>query len=82
MLAGFADTLDKGGALPAEERKDRALFTVACKAALKAGIKNSPEDDARVVELLFENPSLRVCPHGRPFIFTISKRDIEKRFDR
>lgn len=82
ILQKFASELTSGNGLSFAERCDRALYTVACKAALKAGIKNSPEDDARVVELLFENPSLRVCPHGRPFIFTISKRDIEKRFDR
>ena len=82
ILQKFASELTSGNGLSFAERCDRALYTVACKAALKAGIKNSPEDDARVVELLFENPSLRVCPHGRPFIFNISKRDIEKRFDR
>ena len=61
---------------------DRALYTVACKAALKAGIKNRPEDDENVVRMLADNPSLRFCPHGRPFIKKIPKREIEKFFDR
>ena len=41
-----------------------------------------PEDDENVVRMLSENPSLRYCPHGRPFIKTIPKREVEKYFDR
>lgn len=82
ILEDFAKILSDGNALSFEERCDRALYTVACKAALKAGVKNRPEDDENVVKMLSENPSLRYCPHGRPFIKTIPKREIEKYFDR
>ena len=43
ILEDFAKILLDGNGLSFEERCDRALYTVACKAALKAGIKNSPE---------------------------------------
>ncbi len=82
ILEDFAKVLSEGNSLTFEERCDRALYTVACKAALKAGIKNSPEDDENVVKMLSENPSLRYCPHGRPFIKKLPKREIEKYFDR
>ncbi len=82
ILEDFAKILSEGNSLSFEERCDRALYTVACKAALKAGIKNSPEDDENVVKMLSENPSLRYCPHGRPFIKKLPKREIEKYFDR
>ena len=82
ILEDFAKGLAEGNGLDFAERCDRALYTVACKAALKAGIKNSPADDENVVRMLAENPSLRYCPHGRPFIKQISKREIEKYFDR
>ncbi len=82
ILEDFAKTLLEGNGLSFEERCDRALYTVACKAALKAGIKNRPEDDENVVKMLSENPSLRFCPHGRPFIKKLPKREIEKYFDR
>lgn len=82
ILEDFAKTLTDGNSLSFAERCDRALYTVACKAALKAGIKNRPEDDENVVKMLSENPSLRYCPHGRPFIKQIPKREIEKFFDR
>lgn len=82
ILEEFAKTLSDGNGLPFAERCDRALYTVACKAALKARIKNRPEDDENVVKMLSENPNLRYCPHGRPFIKKIPKREIEKYFDR
>ncbi len=82
VLEDFAKTLLDGNGLSFEEKCDRALYTVACKAALKAGIKNSPEDDENVVRMLADNPALRYCPHGRPFIKKIPKREIEKYFDR
>lgn len=82
VLEDFAKTLSEGNSLSFAERCDRALYTVACKAALKAGIKNRPEDDENVVKMLSENPALRYCPHGRPFIKQIPKREIEKFFDR
>lgn len=82
ILEDFAKTLSDGNGLSFAERCDRALYTVACKAALKARIKNRPEDDENVVKMLAENPQLRYCPHGRPFIKKIPKREIEKYFDR
>ena len=82
LLEDFANALFNGNHLSFSERCDRALYTVACKAALKAGVKNRPEDDENVVRMLSENPSLRYCPHGRPFIKTIPKREVEKYFDR
>ena len=82
ILEDFAKILLDGNGLSFEERCDRALYTVACKAALKAGIKNGPEDDENVVRMLADNPALRYCPHGRPFIKKLPKREIEKYFDR
>lgn len=82
ILEDFARTLSDGNGLSFAERCDRALYTVACKAALKARVKNRPEDDENVIKMLSENPSLRYCPHGRPFIKQIPKREIEKYFDR
>lgn len=82
ILEDFAKTLTDGNGLSFAERCDRALYTVACKAALKARVKNRPEDDENVVRMLADNPHLRFCPHGRPFIKKLPKREIEKYFDR
>ncbi len=82
MMESFAADIANGNGLSFAERVDKALYTVACKAALKAGIKNLPQADERVVEMLMEDPSLCVCPHGRPFVYRIKRREIEKHFDR
>ena len=82
ILEDFAKTLSDGNGLSFAERCDRALYTVACKAALKARVKNRPEDDENVVRMLSENTQRRYCPHGRPFIKKLPKREIEKYFDR
>ena len=82
LLEGFASELTDGSRVPFKEKCDRALFTVACKAALKAGIPNDPAHNEWIVEQLLENPSLRYCPHGRPVLKSLSKREIEGYFDR
>ena len=82
ILETFASDLTAGGRVSFAEKCDRALFTVACKAALKAGIPNAPEHSLRIVEQLMENPALRFCPHGRPLIHALPRREIEKYFDR
>ena len=82
LLEGFASELTDGSRVSFEEKCDRALFTVACKAALKAGIPNDPAHNEWIVEQLLENPSLRYCPHGRPVLKSLSKREIEGYFDR
>ncbi len=82
ILETFASDLTAGGRVSFAEKCDRALFTVACKAALKAGIPNAPEHNLRIVEQLMENPALRFCPHGRPLIHALPRREIEKYFDR
>ena len=71
-----------GKKAPVEAMRQELLKTVACKAALKAGIPNAPEHNAWVVERLMEDASLRFCPHGRPVIHPLPRRDMEKFFDR
>ncbi len=82
MLTAYAESLDKGGALPPEERCDRALFTVACKAALKAGIPNDAAHNKWILDKLFDDGSIKYCPHGRPVAKVFTRREINKWFDR
>lgn len=82
LLEGFAEELTAGGRVSFAEKCDRALFTVACKAALKAGIPNDPAHNEWIVERLLENESLRFCPHGRPVMHRLSRKELEGYFDR
>ena len=59
---------------------DNLYYTVACKAAIKAGDKTDKIELEELVNTLENNLNLKNCPHGRPIFFTIKKRDIEKQF--
>lgn len=82
LLEQFAASLQAGGALPFEERCDRALFTMACKAAVKAGVHSEAHDNAWIIDRLFEDGSIKYCPHGRPVAKVFAKREADKWFDR
>lgn len=82
LLEQFAATLAAGGALPFEERCDRALYTMACKAALKAGIHNEAHDNEWIISRLFKDGNIKYCPHGRPIAKVFTKREADKWFDR
>jgi len=64
------------------EKMQRALYTIACKAAVKA---NQKFDNAQLEVLLKEVLALKninTCPHGRPIIVTMSQKELEKEFKR
>lgn len=64
------------------EKMERSLYTIACKAAVKA---NHKFDNAQLEKLLREVLALKninTCPHGRPIIVTMSKKEMEKEFKR
>lgn len=82
LLSEFAAALESGNNLPPEERCDRALFTVACKAALKAGIPNDAEHNKWILDKLFDDGKIKYCPHGRPVAKVFTRREADKWFDR
>ncbi|MBQ3565917.1 MAG: DNA mismatch repair endonuclease MutL [Oscillospiraceae bacterium] len=61
---------------------DDILHDLACKSAIKANDKNSLQELQVLAERVFYNEDIRHCPHGRPVMFVLSKRDIEKQFRR
>ena len=61
---------------------DEMFHSMACKAAIKANDDNDILELQSLVNAVFENDNIRYCPHGRPVMITLSKRDIEKQFRR
>ena len=64
------------------EKLDWIYHSTACRAAIKAGDKTSPYEMQKFVENLLSMPDIRYCPHGRPVLIEMSKREIEKNFGR
>ena len=67
---------------PKSHALDDILHTVACKAAIKANDKNTPEEMKALAEQVCYNDSIRHCPHGRPVMFTVTKYNIDHQFKR
>lgn len=64
------------------EHMDWIYHNVACRAAIKAGQKTQPQELIRMVQELEKNNDIRYCPHGRPVLIIVKKREIEKQFGR
>jgi DNA mismatch repair protein MutL len=58
------------------------LATAACKAAIKAGHKLSPERADALLREIEQTPNASYCNHGRPTIKFLSMSDIGKLFER
>ncbi|MBP3327340.1 MAG: DNA mismatch repair endonuclease MutL [Clostridia bacterium] len=78
-LAGYlAD--NKKDMIP--EKLDWIYHSTACRAAVKAGDKTTAYEQQKFVEQLLSMPDVRYCPHGRPVMIEMSKKELEKNFGR
>lgn len=64
------------------KRRERALYQVACKAAIKGGRTYTEEQLTHLIEQVLSLPDVTVCPHGRPIAYRLSKHELDRRFDR
>lgn len=64
------------------DKVDMMLHTAACKAAIKAGNKNSLFELEKLAREVLGSRDVRYCPHGRPVLIEISRYDLEKQFGR
>ena len=71
---------DKGKKTP-EMLLDR-IATMSCKAAVKGGSNLSVEQAQELLKelMMLENPYN--CPHGRPTMIKMTKKELEKKFKR
>lgn len=64
------------------EKQDRVLYTVACKAAVKANHTLSGAEQKSLAERVMEFDNINTCPHGRPITISMKRREMEKLFKR
>jgi DNA mismatch repair protein MutL len=79
-LAHDLDGLDRGAGVQAAMQ--RIAATTACHAAVKANYPLSYEKMTHILEELRATAYSTVCPHGRPVMLRLTRREIEKNFER
>ena len=82
IIGVFVNELMQGGQIPINVRADRALYTVACKAAVKAGRTLEAAHLEWIVKNVMTDKAIRYCPHGRPIMHIIDHRALAKMFGR
>lgn len=81
----FMETLDEINTVARtakQEKEERFIATVACKAAVKAHMALTKAEVDSLMEELLVLPNPFTCPHGRPTAIKMSRTDIEKKFAR
>ncbi len=81
----FKETLDEINTVARtakQEKEEKFIATVACKAAVKAHMQLTKEEVDSLMKKLLELPNPFTCPHGRPTVIKMSKYEIERKFAR
>ena len=81
VLGELAGKLLTGSSADPDAARDALLHTMACKAAIKGGQKNSPGELYKVAEAVMSG-AVKYCPHGRPVAIELTRQQLEKRFGR
>ena len=81
----FLETLDEINTVARtakQEKEEKFIATVACKAAVKANMALTKEEVENLMNQLLKLPNPFTCPHGRPTAIKMTKYDIERKFAR
>jgi DNA mismatch repair protein MutL len=79
-LAGDLEGLDRGAHVDAAIKKIAA--TMACHAAVKANYPLTHEKMAHILDELRRTAYSTICPHGRPVMLRLTRREVERNFQR
>ena len=63
-------------------RREKALYQVACKAAIKGGRVYDRAIHEWLINKVLALPDITVCPHGRPIAYKLTKNELDRQFDR
>ena len=61
---------------------DWLYHSASCRAAVKAGKALSDDDAQLLIRRVLSDDSLRYCPHGRPVLIELTRKELEKQFGR
>ena len=85
LLVKMLDEIVEGRGNPAVTdaiRKEKSLYQIACKAAIKGGRVYDRAIIEWLVRRVLELPDITVCPHGRPIAYRLTKNELDRQFER
>ncbi len=85
LFVKMADELVSGKGDPAINesiRREKALYQIACKAAIKGGRAYDRSIIEWLVKKVLAIPDITVCPHGRPIAYKLKKSELDRQFER
>ena len=85
LFVKMLDEINEGKGNPAVTeniRREKALYQIACKAAIKGGRKYDRSIIEWLVTKVLSLPDITVCPHGRPIAYRLTKTELDRQFDR
>ncbi len=82
LLIEIANKLIKNPKETQSEKTEWVLHSIACRAAIKGGDKTPINSLLQLAQDVISEKIPLFCPHGRPVILKITKKEIEKQFGR
>ena len=82
LLVELADKLAHGSRDALNERTEWVLHSISCRAAIKAGDHTSPQELMALAEKILSGEVPPFCPHGRPCVLKLTRKELEKQFGR
>ena len=64
------------------EKPEWVLHSISCRAAIKAGDHTSPQELMALAEKILSGEVPPFCPHGRPCVLKLTRKELEKQFGR
>ena len=81
VTALLAELEELGRLREIDLKRDR-LILLSCHKAIKAGDKLSREELSDLLDMIQGEEIPLTCPHGRPILMKMTKRELERKFKR
>lgn len=82
LFLDILDEMDTVAVTARQEKEDKFIATVACKAAVKGKMKLDEKEVKALMKKLLDFPNPFTCPHGRPTAIKMTNYDLERKFRR
>ncbi len=82
LLVELATKLAHGSRDALSEKTEWVLHSISCRAAIKAGDHTSPQELMALAEKILSGEVPPFCPHGRPCVLKLTRKELEKQFGR